>query len=139
MKLLQQLKAWAIGKLGGYAELPEPPKPQIFRHEQPSFLPLDRPFDPLDWERLVTFPERERVYIEWLAHRIRFLDEKAKGFALGPEGDRERICYLARKDEIMRSFNVGTEAAEKLVKLLNQKEKVDRLQAVQRGMHNHGG
>jgi hypothetical protein len=136
MKLRQRFKAWVIRKLGGHTEVP---KALVLRHEQPSFLPLDRPFDPMDWERLVTLPMRERVFFEWLAHRIRFLDAKANNFKLGPEGDRDRICYLARKDEILRSFNVGTEAAEKLVKLMNQKKQTDRLQAVQRGMNNHGG
>jgi hypothetical protein len=139
MKTWQRLKAWLIRKLGGRVEKQEEPKPVYLRHERPTFLPLDRPFDPIDWERLVTLPERERVFFEWLGHRIRHLDAKANAYKLGPEGDRDRLVYMARKDEIMRSFNVGTEAAEKLVRMLNQTKKVDRFQTAQRGMNNHGG
>lgn len=136
MSWWKRFKAWAVRWLGGYTE---EPRSIVFRHEQPSFLPLDRPFDPMDWERLVTLPQRERVYFEWLAHRIRHLDAKASGYKLGPDGDRDRLVYLARRDEILRSFNVGTEAAEKLVKLLNRKEQADRLEAVKKGLNNHGG
>jgi hypothetical protein len=130
-------KAWAVRKLGGHVEA-QAPRELYFRHEQPSFLPLDRPFDPMDWERLATLPQRERVFFEWLAHRIRHLDAQASKYKSGPEGDRDRLVYLARRDEIMRSFQVGTEASEKLVKLLRQKEKADRLQAVEKGLNNHG-
>jgi len=133
-----RFKAWVIRKLGGHAELPEP-KRVFLRHEKPTFFALDRPFDPVDWERLATMPERERVYFEWLAHRIRHLDAKATAYKVGPEGDRDRLIYIARREEVMRSFNVGTEAAEKLVRMLNQKKQADRMASLQKGMNNHGG
>lgn len=168
MKTWQRLKAWAIRKLGGQVEhvedlrgpmattmqelatvralaknlqwkLDEKPTELYLRHEQLTFMPLDRPFDPIDWERLATLGQRERVYFEWLAHRINHLDAQASRYKVGPDADRDRLVYLARRDEIMRSFDVSREASEKLIKLLRSKEKSDRMQAVEKGLNNHGG
>lgn len=135
---MKRLRAWIIRNLGGHVD-PVGPRELYLRHEQPSFLPLDRPFDPIDWERLATLPNREAVFFEWMAHRIRYLEKEARACKVGLEGDRHREVYLARIDENMRTFEVAREAAEKLVLLLQQKEKAGRLQAVEKGLNNHGG
>lgn len=134
-----RLKAWAIVRLGGHLEAREPePKRFIFPQLQHEFLPLDRPFDLMDWERLSTLPNREPLLMEWLGHRIRDLDKRASTLKYGPECDRERLVLDVRRDELMRSLHMGTEAGNKVAEIWRKRELADRAGQPKEGMANYG-
>lgn len=135
MSWWRNLKSWFIRLLGGYTE---PSREFHFAVDRPMYLPPDRPFEVMDWERLLTMPQRERELFEWLAHRIRALDAKASGLPDGPEGDRGRLVCLARRDEVMRMFHVGTEAGNKLAQIMDRQRRQEQLQSVGKAMQNYG-
>lgn len=126
-----RFKAWAIRKLGGERHF-------HFPAETPSFLPVDRPFELMDWEELLRMPREKRVFFEWIAHRIRHLDAKATAYPVGPDGDRDRLVYLARRDELMRTLNIATEAGAKLAGFMDKLSRSEQMDAKQKGMKNHG-
>lgn len=128
-------RAWLIQALGGHVEDPNKPKELYFSRPKPIFMPLDRPFDPMDWERLARLPEREPVFFEWVGHRLHALDEAAKDFRNHPDHYRDRLVYLARRDEVLRTLHVSDEAGEKLLELFRKREK-ERRKAEQEEQNN---
>lgn len=110
----------------------------VLPHTEYEFLPLDRPFDSMDWERLATLPKREQAFFEWLAHRLRQIDNQLTLLKAHPDHDRDRLSLLARRDEVWRTLRVGKEAAEKLAEIFRRLEKTKRLQDAKEGAKNHG-
>lgn len=135
-------KAFLIRSLGGFAELSKAEekivveeKTLFFRHPEPTLIPLDRPFDSIDWERLSTLPNREPLLFEWAAHCVNNIDTAADKLGAAPEFDRERFGLQRDRRAYMRLLRISTEASDHLVKLLRSKELHERKL---KGMNNHG-
>jgi hypothetical protein len=80
---------------------------------QPRLLTLDRPFDTVDYQKLVSLYAREPVFFEWLGHCVKHTESEIEALKNGPETHCDRIALLAARRAFLRVFNVGEEGAYK--------------------------